>query len=108
MSNAAAYILLCADGSYYVGSTKGQNVHHRVDQHNRGFGGAYTAKRLPVALVWAETFARYDDAFAAVRQLKGWGRAKKEALIKGDWERVQELARNRTDQASKVPSTGPG
>ena len=108
MSEAAVYILHCADGSYYVGSTKGQNVHHRLDQHNRGFGGGYTSRRRPVQLVWTETFARYDDAFAVERQLNGWSRAKKAALIRGDWGQVQALARNRSCRVSKAPSAGLG
>ena len=53
----------------------------------------YTRKRRPVTLVWSDTFATRDEAFAVERQLKGWSRAKKEALIKGNWTRLRTLAR---------------
>ncbi|MGY8973505.1 MAG: GIY-YIG nuclease family protein [Sphingomonadales bacterium] len=64
-------------------------------QHQTGALGGYTAKRLPVVLLWSQDFATRDEAFDAERQIKGWSRAKKEALIAGDWSRVTELARNR-------------
>ncbi len=94
-------LLRCADGSYYVGHTDDLDV--RLAQHNGGTCGGYTAKRRPVALVWSEQFTTRDDAFAAERRIKGWSRAKKEALIVGDWGRLQKLARNRQD-----PSTSSG
>ena len=88
-----AYMLRCSDGSYYVGHT--DDIDLRFAQHVTGVLGGYTAKRRPVTLVWSDRFPTRDEAFAAERRLKGWGRAKKEALIAGDWERVQMLARNR-------------
>ena len=94
------YILRCADGSYYVGNTRG-SLEDRVGQHNAGSFGGYTASRRPTALVWQQDFQRLTDAIAAERQLKGWSRAKKEALIKGDRELLHTLARYRArgDQA---------
>jgi predicted GIY-YIG superfamily endonuclease len=88
-----AYMLRCRDGSYYTGHTDDLDV--RLAQHQRGTLGGYTARRRPVQLVWCDTFPTRDEAFAAERRLKGWSRAKKEALIAGDWERVRALARNR-------------
>ncbi|MFW5633813.1 MAG: GIY-YIG nuclease family protein [Erythrobacter sp.] len=88
-----AYLLRCNDGSYYAGHT--DDLEARIAQHRSGALGGYTAKRLPVALVWSEAFATRDDAFAAERRIKGWSRAKKEALIAGDWNRISYLARNR-------------
>jgi putative endonuclease len=88
------YILRCADGSYYVGITRG-SLEDRVGQHNAGSFGGYTASRRPVVLVWQQDFQRLTDAIAAERQLKGWSRAKKEALIKGDLELLHTLARYR-------------
>ena len=96
---AVVYMLRCADGSYYVGCTKDGNIEHRVDQHNAGFGGRYTEKRRPVVLVWAEPFERYTDAFAAERKIKGWSRAKKEALIRSDWNAMHRLAKRRGGRA---------
>ncbi|MEM7690327.1 MAG: GIY-YIG nuclease family protein [Pseudomonadota bacterium] len=89
------YLLRCNDGSYYAGHT--DNLDQRIAQHNSGELGGYTAKRLPVELVWSETFPTRDEAFAAERRIKGWSRAKKEALIAGDWDLVSALARNRRD-----------
>ena len=86
------YMLRCADGSYYVGSARG-SLERRVAEHNAGAYGGYTARRRPVSLVWSDWFARAEDAVAAERRLKGWSRAKKEALIAGDWARVRALAR---------------
>ncbi|MCA8928325.1 MAG: GIY-YIG nuclease family protein [Alphaproteobacteria bacterium] len=94
---AAVYMLRCADGSYYVGCTRDGNTDHRLAQHNAGFGGAYTRQRRPVELVWAEAFASYDDAFAAERRIKRWSRAKKDALIRGDFEGVGRAAKKDWD-----------
>jgi putative endonuclease len=93
MRGATVYLLICADGSFYVGSTKGANIDSRFAQHQAGFGGSYTAARRPVTLAWAETFDDYMEAFAAERRLKGWSRAKKAALIAGDWPLIQALAK---------------
>ena len=93
-----AYLLRCADGSYYAGHT--DNLEQRIGQHQSGTLGGYTARRRPITLVWSERFASRDEAFAAERKLKGWSRAKKEALIAGDWALVSELARNRQGQGS--------
>ena len=88
-----AYLLRCNDGSCYAGHT--DNLETRLARHRSGSLGGYTAKRLPVTLVWSEAFASRDEAFAAERRIKGWSRAKKEALIAGDWTRISLLARNR-------------
>ena len=84
------YILQCADNSYYVGSTT--NVEARIIAHQTGEGGDYTSKRLPVTVVYSEEFESLHDAFLAERQVKGWSRAKKEALIHGDFELLPELS----------------
>jgi len=68
----------------------------RISEHNSGTLGGYTSKRLPVTLIWAERFLNITDAIAVERQIKGWSRAKKEALIKGDYEAIQSLAKRRT------------
>ena len=94
-TSATVYILRCRDGSYYVGCTRDAIIDHRLTQHNQGYGGRYTANQRPVALAWAEIFTRYDDAFRCERQLKHWSRPKKEALIRGDWNRVHVQAGNK-------------
>jgi putative endonuclease len=88
-----AYLLRCRDGSYYAGHT--DDIDLRFAQHSSGFLGGYTAKRLPVTLVWSDSFESRDEAFQTERKIKGWSRAKKEALIAGDWALVSQLARNR-------------
>lgn len=88
------YILKCADGTYYVGHT--DNMERRFAEHQLGVFPGYTYKRRPVALIWSDMFQTRDDAKAAEKQIKGWSRAKKEALIRGDWDRISELARCRS------------
>ena len=86
-----AYLLRCSDGSYYAGHT--DDLERRFAQHQSGALGGYTAKRLPVTLVWSDLFQTRDDAFRIERKLKGWSRAKKEAFVAGDWDLVSRLAR---------------
>ena len=66
-----------------------------MGQHNAGSFGGYTASRRPVVLVWQQDFLRLTDAIAVERQLKGWSRAKKEALIRSDWKAISQLAKRR-------------
>jgi putative endonuclease len=89
------YMLRCADGSYYVGSATGDDLAPRVEQHNVGARPGYTYSRRPVVLVWSEYFDRITDGIAVERQLKGWSRAKKEALIGSDWTKISQLAQRR-------------
>ncbi len=86
------YLLLCRDGTYYVGHT--DELDARLLQHQTSESG-YTATRKPVELVWQGEFESREGALAFEQQIKGWSRAKKEALIAGDWERVQALARSK-------------
>jgi putative endonuclease len=95
------YMIRCADGSYYVGSATGEDLAPRIDQHNAGAYPGYTFTRRPVVLVWSERFEQITDRIAVERQIKGWGRAKKEALIRSDWAAVSRLARRRGGLASK-------
>ena len=88
------YMLRCRDGTYYVGHT--DDLDFRLAQHQAGVHGGYTATRLPVTLVWSDSFLSRDDAFWMERKFKGWSRAKKEALIAGDWAAISALARSRT------------
>jgi predicted GIY-YIG superfamily endonuclease len=86
-----AYMLRCSDGAYYVGHT--DDLDARVGAHQSGLLPGYTQKRRPVQLVWSQEFSDREQAFAAERQIKGWSRPKKEALIEGDWDGVQILSR---------------
>ena len=144
------YILRCRNGAYYVGHT--DDLDQRVAQHQSGEVGGYTAKHLPVELVYSQDFSSRrlsinaeqpfdglrvsgqsplkstpqplrlssskprlrenrqsprEEAFAAERQLKGWSRAKKEALIRGDWPELRRLARGQMRRGGH-PSTSSG
>ena len=86
------YILECRDGSYYTGTTR-RPLEVRVGEHNAGRFNGYTARRRPVWLVYGEQFVDPRDGIAAERQVKGWGRAKKLALIEGRFDVLATLAR---------------
>ena len=98
------YILKCADESYYVGHT--DNLERRISQHEQGLIVGYTSTRRPVQLVHTQVFPTREEALAAERQIKGWSRKKKEAMIRGDWTAVSALARSRNSPSS-CPSTKP-
>ena len=85
------YILRCRDGSYYVGHT--DDLEKRMVEHAEGICGGYTARRRPVELVFADEFSTREETIERERQLKGWSRKKKEALIRRDWESLRRLAR---------------
>ncbi len=85
------YLLRCSDGHYYAGHT--DDLDTRIAQHQAGAIPGYAQKRRPVQLIWADRFPDRESAFAAERQIKGWSRAKKEALAKGDREALKELAK---------------
>ncbi|MDH5650097.1 MAG: GIY-YIG nuclease family protein [Gammaproteobacteria bacterium] len=86
-----AYILRCADGSFYVGWT--HNVSDRVRAHNEGRGAAYTLKRRPVFLMYSEAFRLEVEAIQRERQIKRWSAAKKESLIRGDIQKLKRLSK---------------
>jgi len=92
------YILECADGSYYVGHT--DNLEYRLQQHHSGEASAYTRCRRPLRLAYSQDFATREQAFAAERQIKGWTRQKKAALIRADWNELRRLARGRHPSTS--------
>jgi putative endonuclease len=92
---ASIYILLCADGSYYVGITR-RPLEERFSEHvNGAYPGCYTYPRRPVTLVHSEFHERIAEAVATERRLKGWSRAKKEAYIQRDFDRLVKLAKRR-------------
>ena len=96
------YMLRCADGSYYVGLTRA-GLDKRIGEHAFGrYRNCYTFQRRPVVLVWSQEFQRLVDAIACDRQIKGWRRAKKEALIRGDYCAISHLAKT----AKPHPSIG--
>ena len=86
------YMLLCADGSYYVGLTRA-GLDKRIGEHHAGTYGGYTSSRRPVTLVWSQNFQRLTDAIVCERRLKGWRREKKAALIRGDYDLLPSLSK---------------
>ncbi len=85
------YILKCSDNSYYTGVTN--NIERRVYEHKSGEDNtSYTYKRRPVELVFCEEFNDVQQAIAFEKQVKGWSRKKKEAIIEGDWDKLKDLA----------------
>ncbi len=91
------YILECSNGKFYTGSTI--NLERRLKQHKDGKGANFTRKHLPVSLVYFEEFKRIDKAFYREKQVQGWSRLKKKALINGKPEILPELSRNSLRQA---------
>ena len=83
-------ILRCADGSFYVGSTR--HLERRLSEHQLGLGAVYTRRRRPVELVWCAELDRVDEAYAMEKQIQGWSRAKRQALIDGRTDALAALA----------------
>lgn len=92
------YILECSDGSYYIGSTV--NMGARLAQHQAGEGAEYTKRRLPVSLAWCGNTETISQAFYLEKKFQGWSRAKREAIIRGEWDRLPELSRNAEARAA--------
>ncbi len=93
-------MLLCADDSFYVGVTN--NVEGRVWQHNTGWDAdSYTHRRRPVQLVHCSGFRNVFDAISWEKQLKGWSRAKKRALMHDDWQGVHQIVTNERRRRKK-------
>ena len=92
MNRAWVYITLCSDGTYYVGSTT--DLEQRIIDHYEGRYEGYTSTRLPVKLLWSSEFSDIRYAFEYERKIKKWSRAKKEALMKGDYDQLHLLSRS--------------
>ena len=92
------YILKCSDGSFYTGSTK--DLQKRIEEHNAGIGSIHTSKRRPLVLVYFEEFSQINLAFKREKQIQGWSRRKKLALIKSQEHLLPDLA--------KYPGTSTG
>ncbi len=93
MDGATLYILRCADGKLYTGLTR-REVDEHVSEHAQGLS-AFTRVRRPVELIFSEHYESVLDAIAAERRIKGWSRAKKEAYMGGDFERLSALSRRK-------------
>src|SRR3954466_10556144 len=98
-----AYMLHYADRNFYVGHT--DDLDTRIGAHQAGLIKGYTSTRLPVTLVWCDEFPSRYEALQAERQIKGWSRAKKLALIRGGWKAISALARNTSEREKERAST---
>ncbi|WP_010161822.1 MULTISPECIES: TrmH family RNA methyltransferase [unclassified Sphingomonas] len=96
------YILRCSDGSYYTGHT--DNLEGRIGQHQSGTIEGYTQTRRPVVLAWSQDFPSRIEALEAERQIKGWTRVKKEALMRSDWQALHEAAIPPAERALRLRS----
>ena len=94
------YLLRCRDDSFYVGSTF--DLDRRVTEHNEGLGAAYTRRRRPVQLVWTAEVVRIEDAFRIEKQIQGWSRAKRQALIDGRPDLLPALSRGRSGRRDQA------
>ena len=94
------YMLKCSDQSYYIGMTS--DIEKRLDAHNSGRGSSWTAKRRPVQLVFKEQHETKSKALKREQQLKGWSRAKKEALINGDIDLLRTLSKSHSDDRNNA------
>jgi len=90
MKKGFTYILECSDGSYYTGSTIDLDL--RLNQHQNGQGANHTKKRLPIKLIYVEEFTNIQEAFYREKQIQGWNRKKKEALIKSNFNALKTLS----------------
>ncbi|MGH8558569.1 MAG: GIY-YIG nuclease family protein [Methylococcales bacterium] len=100
--NVLGLYIRCSDGSYYTGHT--DNLERRMGQYQAGECAGYIATRLPIELIWSQETATREEALTAERQIKGWSRKKKEAMIRCDWAEAGRLAKSK----SVHPSTSPG
>jgi putative endonuclease len=94
------YILLCADGLYYTGSTK--DLEKRLEEHQLGMGANFTRKKLPVKLIYYEEFDRIDEAYNREKQIQKWSKSKKEALISGNIQELKKLSSCQNETNSYV------
>jgi len=97
-----AYMVRCADDSYYTGHT--DDLERRIGQHNLGEVAGYTQTRRPVELMWSQDFPSRQEALAAEFQVKGWSRRKKEALSRGDWADLHDAAIPPRERALRLRS----
>jgi putative endonuclease len=100
---AWVYIVECSDGLYYTSSTT--NLEQRISDHNTGRFEGFTSLRLPVKLIWFEEFKDIRDAIVLERQIKGWSRKKKEALMSPDINSLRKLSRSTYSKTKTHSST---
>ena len=101
LEGAYLYIVRCADGSFYIGTTR-TSLEIRIAQHNAGTFEGYTKSRRPVELVFSQWFDSITDAIESERKMKKWSRAKKAAFIHGDIVSLCALAKRKSSYLGRV------
>ena len=99
MNKVSVYILECSDGTFYTGSTN--SLQKRLEEHALGLGSIYTKDRLPIKLVFCEGYSRIDEAFAREKQIQGWSRAKKIAVIQQRYQDLPKLSTSKNKDIAK-------
>ena len=105
MKDYFVYILKCSDDRYYTGVTN--NLEKRINEHQSGIIEGYTSSRLPVKLVFSERFSDINQAINFEKQIKGWSRAKKQALIRGEFDAIHEIVKAERKQREKIKKRSP-
>jgi len=100
------YLLRCRGGAFYTGHT--DDLERRIGEHKSGLLGGFTQDLHPLELVWTQEFVARDEAKAAEKQIKGWSKRKKLALIRGDWEDISRLAKGKSGPSTSSGQTGVG
>ena len=98
-----AYMLHCRGGAYYTGHT--DDLALRIAKHESGSVAGFTSDKLPIELAWSQEFETRDEAISAERKIKGWSRAEKMALIRGDWEKISDLAKKKDGASTSSART---
>ncbi len=103
MKQYYVYILKCSDNSYYTGVSN--NIERRLEEHIKGLNrSSYTFKKRPLELVFHMLFDSVIQAIAFEKQVKGWRRKKKEAIIENNWDVLKKLAICKNDSISNGQS----
>jgi putative endonuclease len=106
MKTYFVYILECSDKSYYTGVTN--NLEKRLAEHQSGAIHGYSSTRLPVWLVYSASFNDINDAIKFEKQIKGWSRKKKEALMRGDFDALVKLSKSKIKYNSVIGQSSTG
>ena len=99
-----AYMLHCRGGYFYTGHT--DDLERRMAQHHSGAFPGFSRNHLPVELAWSDWFATREEAQRAEKRIKGWSRAKKLALIRGDWSSISRLAKSKSSPSTSSGQSG--
>ncbi|WP_339701487.1 GIY-YIG nuclease family protein [Algoriphagus aquimarinus] len=105
MKTYHVYILECSDNTFYTGVTN--NLNRRLAEHNEALDPfCYTARRRPLELVFVQDFQEIKEAIAFEKQVKGWSKQKKLAIIHNNWGKLKELSECKNESSHKNHKPG--